>query len=151
MKWAWQAQFLSHALQIFKNCIFFADKQMILVLFCKISSNFELTKNLILCPIQFFSHLWFIPIFWTFFMDAFLQGHYIQNLTYALTALLVRTYKSVLILPKIECFEGQWILGCWIEIELMHHTEVTFLSTVIVWQRWCLIPMKWTYVWQLIF
>ena len=58
MKWAWQAQFLSHALQIFKNCLFFADKQMILVLFCKISSNFELTKNLILCPIQFFSHLW---------------------------------------------------------------------------------------------
>ena len=57
MKWAWQTQFLSHALQIFKNCIFFADKQMILVLFCKISSNFELTKNLILCPIQFFSHL----------------------------------------------------------------------------------------------
>ena len=31
LKWAWQAQFLSHILVILKNSVFFEDKQMILL------------------------------------------------------------------------------------------------------------------------
>ena len=31
LKWAWQAQFLSHILVILKNNVFFEDKQMILL------------------------------------------------------------------------------------------------------------------------
>ena len=58
LKWAWQAQFLSHTPLIFKNYLFFVDNQIILVLLFKISSGFKDTKNLILFPIQFFSHLW---------------------------------------------------------------------------------------------
>ena len=36
---AWQAIFLSHTLQIFKNDSFFIDKQMILVSFFEISNQ----------------------------------------------------------------------------------------------------------------
>ena len=57
LKWAWQAQFVSHTPLIFKNSLFFVDNQIIVVIFFKISSSFKDTKNLILFPIQFFSHL----------------------------------------------------------------------------------------------
>ena len=56
LKWAWQAQFLSHILVILKNSVFFEDKQMILVSFFDIFAGFRFPKNLKSLPIQFLSH-----------------------------------------------------------------------------------------------
>ena len=56
LKWAWQAQFLSHILVILKNNVFFEDKQMILLPLFDIYTGFRFTKNLNSCSIQFWSH-----------------------------------------------------------------------------------------------
>ena len=45
LKWAWQAQFLNHDLVIFRNCVSFKDKQMILVAFFDISTGFRFPKK----------------------------------------------------------------------------------------------------------
>ena len=58
LKWAWQAQFLSHILIILKNNVFFEDKQMILLPLFDIYTGFRFTKNLNSCSIQFWSHPW---------------------------------------------------------------------------------------------
>ena len=58
LKWAWQAQFLSHILVSLKNSVFFEDKQMILVSFFDIFTGFKFPKNLKSLPIQFLSHPW---------------------------------------------------------------------------------------------
>ena len=58
LKWAWQAQFLSHILVILKTSVFFEDKQMILVSFFDIFAGFRFPKNLKSLPIQFLSHPW---------------------------------------------------------------------------------------------
>ncbi len=41
LKWAWQAQFLSHILVILKNNVFFEDKQMILLPLFDTSTSFR--------------------------------------------------------------------------------------------------------------
>ena len=51
LKWAWQAQFLSHILVVLKNSVFFEDKQMILVSFFDIFTGFRFPKNLKSLPI----------------------------------------------------------------------------------------------------
>ena len=56
-KGAWQAQFLSHNLLILENCIFFEDKQMILVSFIKIHKGKKVIKFGHSCHI----HVWVIP------------------------------------------------------------------------------------------
>ena len=56
LKWAWQAQFLSHILIILNNSAFFEDKQMILVSFFNIFAGLRFQKNLKSLPIQFLSH-----------------------------------------------------------------------------------------------
>ena len=56
LKWAWQAQFLSHILVSLKNSVFFEDKQMILVSFFDIFTGFKFQKNLKSLPIQFLSN-----------------------------------------------------------------------------------------------
>ena len=58
LKWAWQAQFLSHILVILKNSVFFEDKQMILVSCFDIFTGFRFPKNLKSLPIQFLSYPW---------------------------------------------------------------------------------------------
>ena len=58
LKWAWQAQFLSHILVILKNSVFFEDKEMILVSFFDIFTGFKFQKNLKSLPIQFLSNPW---------------------------------------------------------------------------------------------
>ena len=58
LKWAWQAQFLSHILVSLKNSVFFEDKQMILVSFFDIFTGFKFQKNLKSLPIQFLSNPW---------------------------------------------------------------------------------------------
>ena len=45
LKGAWQAQFLSCALQIFRKCVYFEDAQMILVPYFTISIGFNFEKN----------------------------------------------------------------------------------------------------------
>ena len=60
LKWAWQAQFLSHILVILKNNVFFEDKQMILLSLFDISTGFRFQKNLKSLPIQFLSHPWIV-------------------------------------------------------------------------------------------
>ena len=45
LKWAWQAQFLSHILVILKNNVFFEDKQMILQSLCDIFTGFRFPKK----------------------------------------------------------------------------------------------------------
>ena len=57
LKWAWQAQFLSHILVSLKNNVFFEDKQMILLSLFDISTGFRFQKNLKSFPIQVLSHL----------------------------------------------------------------------------------------------
>ena len=56
LKWAWEAQFLSHILETLKNNVFFEDKQMILLSIFDISTGFKFPKNLKSLPIQFLSH-----------------------------------------------------------------------------------------------
>ena len=56
LKWAWQAQFLSHILVSLKNNVFFEDKQMILLSLFDISTGFRFPKNLKSLPIQFWIH-----------------------------------------------------------------------------------------------
>ena len=56
LKWAWQAQFLSHNLVILKNIVFFRDKKMILAAFFDIFTGFRFPKNLKSLHIQFLSH-----------------------------------------------------------------------------------------------
>ena len=46
LKWAWQAQFLSHILVILKNNVFFEDKQMILLSLFDTFTGFRFTKKL---------------------------------------------------------------------------------------------------------
>ena len=58
LKWAWQAQFLSHILVRLKNSVFFEDKQMILVSFFDIFAGFRFQKNLKSLPIQFLRYPW---------------------------------------------------------------------------------------------
>ena len=55
-KWAWQAQFLSHNLLILQNCIFFEDKQMIIVSFPKIHKGIKVTNFGHSCHIHILSH-----------------------------------------------------------------------------------------------
>ena len=55
LKWAWQAQFLSHILVILKNNVFFEDKQMILPSLFDISTGFRFQKSF---PIQVLRHPW---------------------------------------------------------------------------------------------
>ena len=57
-KWAWQAQFLSHNLLILQNCIFFEDKQMILLPFAKILKGIKVTNFGHSCHIHSLSHPW---------------------------------------------------------------------------------------------
>ena len=57
-KWAWQAQFLSHNLLILQNCIFFEDKQMIIVSFPKIHKGIKVTNFGHSCHIHILSHPW---------------------------------------------------------------------------------------------
>ena len=45
LKWAWQAQFLSHALQILGKGIFFEDLQMILQSFLEIFITKKVVKT----------------------------------------------------------------------------------------------------------
>ena len=45
LKWAWQAQFLSHTLQILEKVIFFEDLQMILLSFLEIFIITKVAKN----------------------------------------------------------------------------------------------------------
>ena len=52
LKWARQAQFLSHILVILRNSVFFEDKQMILLSLFDISTGFRFPKNLKSCSIQ---------------------------------------------------------------------------------------------------
>ena len=56
IKWAWQAQFLSHNLLILQNCIFFEDKQMISVPFAKILKGIKVTNFGHSCHIHSLSH-----------------------------------------------------------------------------------------------
>ena len=56
LKWAWQAQFLSHVLVILKNNVFFEGKQMILLSLFDISTGFTFPKHLKSLPIQCFSN-----------------------------------------------------------------------------------------------
>ena len=52
LKWAWQAQFLSHILVILKNNVFFEDKQMVLLSLFDIFTGFRFTKKLYESTIQ---------------------------------------------------------------------------------------------------
>ena len=45
LKWAWQAQFLSYTLEMFKKCVSFKDTKMILVPYFTISYGFNFEKN----------------------------------------------------------------------------------------------------------
>ena len=46
LKWAWQAQFLSHTCKNLQNCFFLKDLQMILIPFIEIFDRFPSTKKL---------------------------------------------------------------------------------------------------------
>ena len=52
LKWAWEAQFLSHILVILKNNVFFEDTQMILLPLFDTSTDFRFTKKLCKSTIQ---------------------------------------------------------------------------------------------------
>ena len=52
LKWAWQAQFLSHILVSLKNNVFFEDKQMILLSLFDISTGFRFQKNTFVPPLE---------------------------------------------------------------------------------------------------
>ena len=52
LKWAWQVQFLSHNLQILKNCVFSYDNQMILVPFLYIFCGDRFRKLPHSCGVQ---------------------------------------------------------------------------------------------------
>ena len=58
LKWAWQAQFLSHILVSLKNDVFFEDEQMILLSLFDISAGFRFTKNLKELGVHFLSCPW---------------------------------------------------------------------------------------------
>ena len=65
LKRAWQAQFLSCALQIFRKCVYFEDAQMILVPYFAISIGFNFEKNArFFLAKQLFSHVAKSPDFY---------------------------------------------------------------------------------------
>ena len=68
-KWAWQAQFLSHNLLSLQNCLFFTNKEMMLMSFFEINDGIWDKNFACHCHIHFLSHPWptlehFDPI-WT--------------------------------------------------------------------------------------
>ena len=52
LKWAWQAQFLSYTLQIFRKSVSFEDAQMILVPHFVISYGFDFEKKCSQVPVN---------------------------------------------------------------------------------------------------
>ena len=63
LKWAWQAQFLSHTLQILKKVIFFEDLQMVLLSFLKIFIVTKVTKSAPSLSVQEWRSLWLESVF----------------------------------------------------------------------------------------
>ena len=57
-KWAWQAQFLSHNLLSLQNCLFFTNKEMMLVSFFEINDGIWDKNFACHCHIHFLSHPW---------------------------------------------------------------------------------------------
>ena len=55
-KWAWQAQFLSHNLLSLQNCLFFTNKEMMLVSFFEINDGIWDKNFACHCHIHFLSH-----------------------------------------------------------------------------------------------
>ena len=55
-KWAWQAQFLSHNLLSLQNCLFFTNKEMMLMSFFEINDGIWDKNFACHCHIHFLSH-----------------------------------------------------------------------------------------------
>ena len=64
LKWVWQAQFLSHTLQILEKVISFEDLQMILLSFLEIFITSKVTKNVPRLSVQVWRSLWFMIQFY---------------------------------------------------------------------------------------
>ena len=55
-KWAWQAEFLSHNLLSLQNCLFFTNKEMMLMSFFEINDGIWDKNFACHCHIHFLSH-----------------------------------------------------------------------------------------------
>ena len=62
--WAWQAQFLSHNLLSLQNCLFFTNKEMMLMSFFEINDGIWDKNFACHCHIHFLSHPWVIQQEW---------------------------------------------------------------------------------------
>ena len=62
LKWAWQAEFLSHNLLSLQNCLFFTNKEMMLVSFFEINDGIWDKNFACHCHIHVLSHPWLTPI-----------------------------------------------------------------------------------------
>ena len=70
-KWAWQAEFLSHNLLSLQNCLFFTNKEMMLVSFFEINDGIWDKNFACHCHIHFLSHPWFIFVTSAYFWGNF--------------------------------------------------------------------------------